>query len=62
MKEAIGTSYVFNLIILFVSVFIILYVGALAYSKGFKVKNRIINIVETNGGYNETSKTKLMKI
>ena len=59
MKEAIGTSFVFNLVMVFVSVFIVLYVGSIAYSKGFKIRNRIIDIVESNGGYNATASTSI---
>ena len=55
MKEAIGTSFVFNLVITFTAIFIVLYVGSIAYSKGFKIRNRIIDIIEANGGYNETA-------
>lgn len=51
MKEAIGNSMVFNLIMIFVSVFIALLVGSIAYSKGFKVRNRIIDIVQQHEGY-----------
>ena len=35
MKEAIGTSMVFNIILIFLGVFIALYVGSISYSKGF---------------------------
>ena len=59
MKEAMGTTMVFNLIIIFVSVFIALLVGSLAYSKGFKVRNKIIDIIERNEGYNDTAKTQI---
>ena len=45
MKEAIGTSMVFNLIMIFLGIFIILYVSSIAYSKGFKVRNRLIDII-----------------
>lgn len=51
MKEALGTSMVFNLVMIFVGVFIALLVGSIAYSKGFKVRNRIIDIVEKYEGY-----------
>lgn len=51
MKEAIGTSFVFNMIMVFVGVMIALLVGALAYSKGFKIRNRIIDIVQKYEGY-----------
>ena len=42
MKEAIGTSMVFNLIMVFTGVFIAILVGSIAYSKSFKIRNRII--------------------
>ena len=51
MKEAIGTSFVFNMIMVFVGVMIALLVGALAYQKGFKIRNRIIDIVQKYEGY-----------
>lgn len=53
MKEAIGTSMVFNLIMIFTSVFIALFVGSIAYSKSFKIRNRIIDIIEENRGYDD---------
>ena len=55
MKEAVGTSFVFNLVIIFTSVFIVLYISSIAYSKGFKIRNRIIDIIEQNGGYTDTA-------
>lgn len=59
MKEAIGTSMVFNLILIFVGIFIALLVGSLAYSKGFKVRNKIIDLIERNEGYNDTAKAQI---
>ena len=54
MREAIGSSLLFNLIIVIVIVMIAFLVGSLSYSKAFKVKNRIINIIEKYEGYNQT--------
>lgn len=59
MKEAIGTSYVFNLIMIFTAVFIALLIGSIAYSKGFKVRNRIIDIVEKHKGYTDQAVTEI---
>ena len=59
MKEAIGTSMVFNLILIFTGVFIALLVGSLSYSKGFKVRNKIIDLIERNEGYNDTAKLQI---
>lgn len=59
MKEAIGTSFVFNLIMVFVAIMIALFVGSLAYSKGFKVRNRVIDIIEKHGGYTEAAQKEI---
>jgi len=53
MKEAIGNSMVFNFIIIFTSIFIVLMIGSLSYTKAFKVRNRIIDIIESHQGYNQ---------
>ena len=52
MKEAIGTSMVFNLMMVFIGVMIIILVGSISYSKGFKVRNRIIDRIQEYNGYN----------
>lgn len=59
MKEALGTSMVFNLIMIFVAVFIALFVGSIAYTKGFKVRNRIIDIIQKHEMYNEEAKEEI---
>lgn len=59
MKEAIGTSMVFNLVMIFVAVFIALLVGSISYSKGFKVRNRIIDIIQQHEGYTEEAKEEI---
>lgn len=59
MKEAIGTSFVFNLVMIFVGVFIALYVGSIAYTKGYKVKNRIIDIIEKHDGYTDLAREEI---
>lgn len=48
MKEAISNSLILTLIIVFLFIFIILFAGTTAYTKAFKVKNRIISIIERN--------------
>lgn len=53
MKEAIGTSMVFNLMMIFIGVMIALLIGSVSYSKGFKVRNRIMDRIEENNGFNE---------
>ena len=57
MKESIGNTLLFNIVIVFVIVFIGLFVTSITYSKGYKVKNKMIEIIEKeypkcNGAHN----------
>jgi hypothetical protein len=55
MKEAIGTSLVFSLMMTFVGILIVMFVGSIAYTKTFKVRNKVIDLIEKNGGYNDAA-------
>lgn len=55
MRDAIGGSLLLNLVVFFVSVVILLFVGILVYSKAYKIKNRIIEVVERHGEYNSSA-------
>ena len=55
MKEAIGNSYIFSIIITFISIVFLILIGSLSYSKAFKIKNHIIEIIETNEGYDDAT-------
>lgn len=55
MREALGNTFLYNVIIVFIFVALLVLVGSLGYSKGFKAKNRIISIIEDNKGYDETA-------
>lgn len=59
MREAIGGAWIFTIVIFF----IVLFSGYLAvsvnYSKAFKVKNGIINIIEQNEGLNSTAQQEI---
>lgn len=46
MKESVGNAMLFNIIIVFVVVFIGLFVTSITYSKGYKVKNKMIDVIE----------------
>lgn len=48
MKEAVGNAMLFNIVVTFVAVFIILFVGSTSYTKAVKIKNKIINIIESD--------------
>lgn len=50
MREAIGQSYVINFIIVFFALFIFIFLATLSYTKAFKVKNKIVDIIESENG------------
>lgn len=52
MKESIGNAMLFYIIITFVVVLIMFFVGSLSYSKAFKVKNKIVEEIEKEEEYN----------
>ena len=58
MKESIANSYVFMIVIIFVGVIMLVFLSSLAYSKAFKVKNKIIDLIEKyDDGYEPNQKT-----
>ena len=52
MRESIGSAMLFYIIITFVVIIIVTLVGSLSYSKAFKLKTKIVDIVERYHGYN----------
>ena len=55
MREAIGTSYIFSIVIAFIGIIFLILIGSLSYSKAFKVKTKIIDIIEKNNGYDDNA-------
>lgn len=53
MREAIGSSLLLNIVVVFVSLIILFFVGILSYSKAYKAKNRIIDVIEKYETYSE---------
>lgn len=51
MRESISNTFIFNLILVFITILIVLLVGSLSYSKAYKVKNKIIEIIEKHNSY-----------
>ena len=51
MRDSLGGSMLLNLVLIFVSIVIVLFIGILSYSKAYRVKNRIIEIIEKYGVY-----------
>lgn len=55
MREAIGSSYIYGMVIALIGIIFLILIGSLSYSKAFKAKTRIIEIIEKHDGYNETN-------
>lgn len=51
MRESIGGSWIFGIVALFVVLFSSFIAYSVAYTKAFKVKNEIINIIEKSEGF-----------
>ena len=54
MRSAIGNSLLMSLVVIFVSAVMLLFVSVLSYSKAYRVKNGIIEIIEKNDGFTKT--------
>jgi hypothetical protein len=61
MREAIGNTFIVNLIMVFIAVISALLIGSISYSKAFKVKNRIIYTIEKYGGWDNSSSTNIVR-
>lgn len=53
MRESIANSYIFTLVIIFVGIIVVLLISSISYSKTFKIKNRIVDLIETNEGWDD---------
>lgn|SRR5574344_1129813 len=53
MRETIGSTWVFQLVIVFILLFASYLALTINYSKSFKVKNEVITIIENNEGMTE---------
>jgi hypothetical protein len=49
MREAIGNALLLNIIVTVLAVMMIFLVSSLSYTKAFRIKNNIINIIENYG-------------
>ncbi len=59
MRESIANSYVFNLIIIFIGIIIVVLVGSLSYSKTFKIKNRLVEIIEKHKDFDYSAQQEI---
>lgn len=48
MRESLGAAFIVNLIIIFIIIFIAIFATSTSYTKAYKVKNQIVNLIEEN--------------
>ena len=53
MRDSLGGSILLNLVIIFAGLVIVVFIGILSYSKAYKVKNRIVEVIEKYGVYEQ---------
>lgn len=62
MRESFGGTFMINLVLVFIVIYISFMAVAINYAKAFRVKNNVINILEQyqySGGTSEVAVTKL---
>lgn len=59
MREALGNTFIMNIVITIVIIIIAVVISSLSYTKAFKVKNMIVSTIESNNGYNEKAKQEI---
>lgn len=59
MQEATGQAGLIGIMLTIIGVIIVLLAGSIAYSKAFRVKNRIIDIIEKNNKFSSTAKSEI---
>lgn len=57
MRDAFGGAFSIKLMLIFLILYITFICVAMNYARAFRVKNRIINIIEEQEGYTTTTKT-----
>ena len=49
MRESMGNAFVMYMVASIIGVIMLFFVGSISYSKAYKVKNKIVNLIEENG-------------
>ena len=53
MREATGGAYLIYVALFFIGAVMLLFVSALSYNRSFKIKNHIIEIIESHGKFDK---------
>ena len=59
MREATGQVGLMNIMLFVIGIIIILLAGSIAYSKAFRVKNKIIDIIEKHNIYDSNTNSEI---
>ncbi len=59
MKDSVGSTVLMKIFVVFMVVYIILMASILNYTKTFRIKNQIINIINRQGGYNASARQEI---
>lgn len=59
MREATGQTGLMNIMLFIIGIIIVVLTSSIAYSKAFRVKNKIIDIIEKNGEYNSDARSEI---
>lgn len=57
MREAIGGTQLFYLVLIFLTIYIVFMAGVINYGRAFRQKNAIINLIEQNEGIKSIGET-----
>ena len=60
MKGAVGNAFILNMVITFILIFYTLLIGSMAYSKAYRTKNYLINLIDVfeGNGINDFTSTR----
>ena len=61
MKESIGTSYLFQIVVVFVLLFTGYLCLSINYARSYAVKNNIVNNIQREKGFNDITRNKIAK-
>lgn len=62
MRESIGSTFLYNIIFLFIIVVMGLLTATLNYYKGYKINSHILHAVSRYSGYNDSSKAEIDRV
>ena len=62
MKAAIGSSLVLSIIVTFISIVLLILISSIVYTKAFRIKNRLIDVIEKSEGYTTEAETEITQV